>query len=201
MGRFKTFFEENFETKKFFAIFRIIIILFFVLVIFNLTKLTLSKYVSDVDAKIAPNLAFFITDVGTQSASLELGEILPSSDPYFYTINVSNFKDDKRVNVSVEYEIKFILTTNIPLNYKIYKNTSNYSGNGIIDSDVISANDDEMYFRILKTSDIGTFGYGANETNTYVIKVEFPQNYKYNASEYEGVIELVQVVVDAKQKI
>ena len=201
VAQMKKFFEDHFETKKFFFVFRAIVLLSLIVVVINFISLTLSRYATDVDAEISPNLAFFITDVGTTSNTIELGEILPSSTPYFYTINVSNFEDDKRVNVNVEYDIKFITTTNLPLNIKVFKNTSNYSGTGIITGDSIAANADGMYLRTMTTTDLGTFTFSSNQTNAYIIRVEFPESYKYYSKEYEGVIDLVEVVVDARQKV
>jgi len=197
----KNFFENYFETKKFFAVFYFTLLLFAIILLINFGNITLSRYSSQVDASIKPTLALFIVDVGSTSQTLELGEILPSSIPYFYTFTVSNFQEERRTNVNLEYEISFVTTTNLPLNYKIYKNSSDYSGNGIITSDTIIANDDGMYFRKLETVETELFTYGSNQTNTYTLRVEFPDNYKYNSLDYEGVIDLFEVNVFAKQVV
>ena len=192
-------FKNNFDTKNFFLVLRGILVLFGLILVINFTSITLSKYASAVDASIAPNIAFFVTDVGSSSQTLKLGQLIPSASPYFYTFSVANYQDDKRVNVNVEYTIEFTTTTNLPLAFKLYKNTTDYSGNGIITSDTIVANPDGMYIRKLKTNSVGNFTYQSNEVHTYVLKVDFPENYKNNAEAYEGVIELAEVTVNAKQ--
>ena len=194
-------FNDKFDAKKFFAIFRSILFLFFIILCIGFIKITLSKYSSEVDVNISPNIAFFVTDVGRYENGFKIDDILPSTNPYLYSFTVSNFKDTKKSNVEIEYEIELIMTTNIPLNIKLFKNTSNFSGAGIISSDQVITNDDNVYFRSMKTNTVGTLSFVANQTDTYVISVEFPDIYKNSPEFYEGRIELIEIKVFAKQVI
>ena len=190
---------KKIDDKKFWKIFRYVIITFLFIALVSYGGMTLSKYASNLDVNISPNVAFFVTDVGTYEDVIELGEIIPSSTPYTYLINVSNFEDDRRINVNLEYEIEFITTTNLPLNFKVYRNTSNYTGSGIMTSSVVSSNSDGMYFNTLSNAAKYQFTFQGNQTDSYILWVEFPEIYKNNPEKYEGVIELVEVKVTAKQ--
>ena len=199
--KLRNIFDNNFDKKRFLAVFRVSAILFFLVLFLGIINVTLSRYTSEVDADISPNLAFFVTDVGTYQDVVELGEILPSANPYFYTITVSNFDENKRINVNLEYEIEFVVTTNLPLSYKIFRNTTNYTGTGIIVSDTTINDTDGMYLRTLKSNVKYPFSFVADQTDTYVIQVIFPEVYKYDSEKYEGVIELFEIIVNAKQVV
>ena len=187
------------DEKKFWKIFRIVVIALLFVTIISYGGFTLSKYVSDLDVNVSPNVAFFVTDIGTYEDRIELGELLPSNTPYTYVINVSNFEDDRRINVNLEYEIEFITTTNLPLNFKVYRNTLNYTGSGIMTKSEITNDSDGMYFKTLSNDEKYEFTYSGNQTDSYTLWVEFPEVYKNNPDSYEGVIELVEVKVVAKQ--
>lgn len=199
--KIKNFFSERFDTENFFLVFRFILFLFLILVSFNLINLTLSRYASDADVNLTPKMAFFIADVGRYENGFKIDSILPSSTPYYYAFTVSNFKDDKKANVNIEYEIELRMTTNLPLNVKVFKNTSNFNGNGIITSNNIVENADGMFFREMQTETTGNLSFSNKTIDTFVLYVEFPESYKLFPELYEGVIELVEVKVLAKQVV
>ena len=185
--------------KNFSSIFRSIGIVFLLLLFLNLGNFSLSRYESEANIDVSPRLAFFIIDVGTYNDSFELGKILPSTNPYLYTFNVSNFKGDRRINVNLEYDIELVSTTNLPLNIKVFKSGTPMSGSGIIATDTITNDDDGMYFRSMAIGEVFNFSYTQNKTDEYVLWIEFPESYKYNSEDYEGVLELIEIKVNARQ--
>lgn len=201
VGRIKNFFSERFDTENFFLVFRLIAFLFLILLGFNLINFTLSRYASEAEIDLSPKIAFFIADVGRYENGFKIDSILPSSAPYYYAFTVSNFEDEKKANVNIEYEIELRMTTNLPLNVKVYKNTTDFTGKGIINSNEIVANDDGMFFRVMNTDTIGNLTYAQKTKDTFVLYVEFPESYNLFPELYEGVIELVEVRVIAKQVV
>jgi len=195
------FFDSRIDKKKFFLIFRIILFLFLNIWLFSSSGFTLSRYVSETEVSIAPRLAFFITDVGTYENTIELDSILPSNSAYLYSFTVANFSDEDKSNVDIEYDIEFITTTNMPLNFKVYKNTTVMSGPGIIQNDRYVTNADGMHFRHMGVSSSGAFSFISMTTDTYVLWVEFPEPYKAWPELYEGIIELVEIKVTARQVV
>ena len=188
-----------FNTPRFSSIFRAIGIILLLLLFLNLGSFALSKYESEANIDVSPRLAFFIVDVGTYSDTFELGRVLPSNQPYIYTFSVSNFKSDKRINVNLEYTIEFVSTTNLPLNFKVFKAGTPTSGSGIITTDTITTNSDGMYFRNMEIGETFSFSYVENETDDYILWVEFPESYKYYSKSYEGVLDLIEIKVNASQ--
>jgi len=93
------------ELKKYIILSVIIIITIILLSKVNITE---AKYETNNETEITPNFAFFIVDVSTQSASLKLDNIVPRSEPYLYTFQVSNFKGTKKANVDLTYSIEVI---------------------------------------------------------------------------------------------
>ena len=169
------------------------------LIAISTIDLTQSRYENETFIRIKPTLAFFVVDVTTQSGQIKLESMTPRTNPYLYTFNVSNFHNNKRANVDLTYTIEIITTTNMPLTFQIYR------GNGVsqneIDSDVTTTNDDGVYFRHLVINDTNTMLYTTNTTDVYTLSVTFPEMYKANADDYAGIIDLVDIKINAEQVV
>ena len=169
------------------------------LIAISTIDLTKSRYENETFIRIKPTLAFFVVDVTTQSGQIKLESMTPRTNPYLYTFNVSNFHNNKRANVDLTYTIEIITTTNMPLTFQIYR------GNGVsqneIDSDVTTTNDDGVYFRHLVINDTNTMLYTTNTTDVYTLSVTFPETYKANADDYAGIIDLVDIKINAEQVV
>jgi hypothetical protein len=87
----------------------------------------------------------------------------------------------------------------MPLNFTIYKGNVN-NGNEV-DSDTTTTNDDGVYFRHLVINDVNTMLYTQNVTDTYILSVEYPLTYKVNADDYAGIIDLVDIKINAEQVV
>lgn len=162
-------------------------------------KFTKSKYETLTEVEVKPTIAFFIADVKSYNDSIKLEEIVPRSDPYLYSFTVSNFKDDEKANVDLKYSIEFITTTNMPLNYKLYK--GNDLNNDITSSTSFSTDDNGMYYKHLYIDGVSTLRFNARNTDTYILSVEFPEIYKDNPTDYSGVVELIEIYVHAEQEV
>ena len=197
MEGFKRIFN-NVDINKFKKGLFFSILLILTLVAIGSIDFTQAKYETDKDINISPTLAFFIVDVESQTQTIKLEEMVPRAQPYLYTFNVSNFTSTQHANVDLTYAIEIITTTNIPLNYQVYK------GNGstnAVDSDTTSTNSDGVYFRHLVMNGVSTMNYNADVTDTYTLRVEFPAQFMNNADDYEGIIELVDIKINAEQVV
>jgi len=192
-------FFKRFDKK---LLFRLLILSCFIIVtmlsIRNF-KFTQSKYETRTEVEVKPTIAFFIADVKSYNNSIKLEEIVPRAEPYLYSFTVSNFKDDEKANVDLKYSIEFITTTNMPLNYKLYR--GNDLNNDITSSTSFSQDDDGMYYKHLYVNGVSTLRYSGRNTDTYVLSVEFPEIYKDNPNDYSGVVELVEIYVHAEQEV
>ena len=179
-----------------------IAILIAILVFIVLLK-TFGRYESNATGSAEAEVAFFVVDQSFETKTILLGEIVPSSEPYVYKFLVSNFNSKKRAEVNIEYDIEFITTTNLPLEYEIYKN-ENYNdvgANNIISNSYKLQDDYGTYFNHLIIDEKGSFSFKTNQTDEYYLVVKFNENYKDNPYKYEGVVESVRVEINAKQVI
>ena len=187
---------KNINKTKFLFFFKYIAIFLLVVFIINIMEITYSKYSSSANGDAAANIAFFIVDVGTYENTISLNNLEPSNNDYIYKFTVNNFKNNKRTNVKLDYNLEFVTTTNLPLTYKIYKEGTN---NIITSNEIIQ--DGDMYFNKLSTNEAGSFSYEENQTEEYTLVVNFPITYNDKPDEYQGLIDSFMIKINAIQRV
>ena len=195
-GMKKLFKNINMNVFKKYLVFSFLFII--LLVVISKIPFTKARYENETTMRVKPSLAFFVVGVSSQTGQIKLEGMIPRDDPYLYVFNVSNFQGNKRANVDLTYSIEVITTTNMPLNFMIYR------GNGTvdeIDSDTTTTNSDGVYFRHLVINDVNTMPYNANTTDVYTLSVSFPSTYKAYADSYAGIIDLVDIKINAEQVV
>lgn len=190
-----------FDKKKFILATKIISLFLFLVLIINLISVAYSKYESHAEMYANANVAFFIIDSGTYENSISIKGLTPSSDPFLYTINVYNFKGNKRSKVDLEYNIKFETTTNIPLSYEIIRNETYTENSTNIISNERFRQDGQMYYKVLEINDRYDLPFSQNKTDQYTIVVHFPEMYKQYPDLYQGKVELISVIINAEQVV
>lgn len=186
--------KQSFSFYMFFSILLII-----TLIVLSTFKFTQARYESNTTINISPTLAFFIVDVQNTSGQIKLDGLIPRDEPYLFTFEVSNFNDEKKANVDLTYSIELITTTNMPLNFKIFKG-SNMEQNKV-DSDTVTTDDNGVFYRHLVINDVSVMNYNNNCTDTYTLWVEFPKTYMSNPDAYSGIIDLVDIKINAEQVV
>lgn len=187
---------KNINKTKFLFFFKYIAIFLLVVFIINIMEITYSKYSSSANGDAVANIAFFIVDVGTYENTISLNNLEPSNNDYIYKFTVNNFKNNKRTNVKLDYNLEFVTTTNLPLTYKIYKEGTN---NIITSNEIIQ--DGDMYFNKLNTNEAGSFSYEENQTEEYTLVVNFPITYNDKPDEYQGLIDSFMIKINATQRV
>lgn len=192
---------SNIDKKDFkrYTIFSILLIITIIAV--STLKLTQARYESKTRIVIGPTIAFFVVDVESQTKQVKLDGIVPSTTPYLYTFNVSNFDDDsqKKANVDLTYSIEIITTTNMPLDFKIFKGSDMEQNR--IDADEFTTDENGVYYRHLRINGVSVMNYTSKVTDVYTLWVEFPIQYKANPDAYAGIIDLVDIKIDAEQVV
>lgn len=153
-----------------------------------------ARYRSTATAQADVDLAFYFVKAGDISQDLKLERILPRTNKYIYSFSVANYDGNTRTETSLDYTIEIKTTTNLPLNYKICKQGE--TTNRITSTQPI-ADDNGTYFKYI-TATGDTFGFSENEVDYYQIEIEFPV--AYNSSQYEGIVEYLQLTVCSTQK-
>lgn len=176
----------------------ILIICFFIIA--RIFTLVLSKYES-VSSSIADvDVAIYLLHEDYKTMAINLDSLFPREDAFVYNFSIGNQKDSEIAEVNLIYDLTIKTTTNLPLTYELYMN-ENYTSPGskcIIKNDVIEQDENGTYFRILTTPEI-TLKYTEGVTNLYQLVIKFPQN--YNKEEYQDILEMIEIEVDAKQVI
>ena len=190
---------SHFDKKLLLRLIVLSCLIIITLIVIRNYKFTKSKYETITDVEVTPTIAFFVTDVKSYNDSIKLEEIVPRSNPYLYSFTVSNFKDNKRANVDLTYSIEFITTTNLPLNFKLYREDD--LENDITSSASFTTDSNGMYYKHLFIDEVSSLKYSLDSTDTYILSVEFPEIYKSNPDDYSGVVELIEVYVHAEQEV
>lgn len=173
---------------------KIIIILLILIILLSAVGMILGRYRSKFNVFAEADIAFFVFETGNISKTLTLESMVPRNEPYVYNIVVSNEKNGIITRVPMEYVIKIKATTNLPLEYSLYKTGSEIE---LIKSGETTTDDYGVYY-ISMTSEINEIST-YKEDHEYKLRINFPETYKSNY-EYADIIELVEVIVDAKQK-
>lgn len=181
-------------------IIQILILILILILLIRIISLTISKYESSAISDSAIQVALYVLNRDYQSMSLNLESLFPRDEPYVYYFSVSNSNGDKTCETDMEYDLTIRTTTNLPIEYELYKNEqyTNDAAQSIIKSDDIVQDDDNTYFRVI-TTETETFSYNEAKKNIYQLVVRFPA--KYNTINYQDIIEAIEITVDSKQII
>ncbi len=204
MKRIKRIFKNiDIHDFKHYTFFSILLIV--TLIAFSTFQLTQARYESNLAMNVQPNLAFLIVGVESKTGQIKLEGMVPRDEPYEYEFNVSNFSATEHANVDLTYSIEIITTTNMKLDFKIFK------GNDVItdqvDSDSITQDENDVYYRHLVINDVSTMNYASNCTDKYTLWVSYPtgagtpSGNMYNPDTKAGVIDLVDIKISAEQVV
>ena len=160
-----------------------------------------SRYQSTVNTNPNINVAFFVINTQYQSQNVVLSKIMPSDDPYLVNFSVSNNDGTNRLGVNATYDLKIVTTTNLPLEFELYRNQV-YSDNGAVNiisnTTSVAADEDGTYFKTL-VAPSESFSFTANQTFNYQLVIRFPR--AYMSYSYQDIVESIEIVVDSKQVI
>lgn len=203
MSKIKKRIFNSLDNKKIFFSIRIFFIVIFFCFALNFIGIGLSKYDSKATSKAKALIAFFVVEEGTYEKKLSLGKITPSKEKYVYPFTISNYNDNQTTDVAIDYTITFITTTNLPLTFEVYKNENYTNRNAInlVSNQEVYQDENQVYYNRITIDDVGSFSFNENQTDIFNLVVEFDEKYKNDPTNYSGYIDLVKVVVDAKQKM
>ena len=173
---------------------RLICIVILLLIVVRFIQNGLARYRSTATAEANVDLAYYFVKAGDISQDLKLESILPRAEKYTYSFSVANYDETSRTETSLDYTIEIKTTTNLPLSFSIFKQGE--STDRITSTEVKPDDDGTIFKYITATGD--SFGFNENEEDFYQIEIKFPE--EYNSSEYEGMVEYLQLTVYSTQK-
>src|SRR5574344_97806 len=194
-------FFNHFDQTSFLSLLLFTCLLFVLIMVLSKTNLTLSKYQSGAISTAKAKVAYFVVNPGKYENGITLSGLEPSDTPYLYQINISNFdEDNNQAQVNLKYNIKFIFTTNLPLSFKIIRNTDyTAAAVSIMNSEVTTQDSDNTYFKTLSNSETYYMNYDTKTTDVYTLIVNFPKTYQNDPDKYQGLIDSCTVEINAEQ--
>lgn len=190
-----------FDRRKLLRSNKLTIAIILLAVILTLIPIAYSKLFSENDSDAKIETAFYILNADYYEKNIHLDNIVPSEIPYVYTFKVSNNDGTNRVETKLEYTLKIVTTTNLPLSYKLYMNedyNNENSTNIIINDTIAKTSEDGAYFKTMETNK-QTFGFTTDEENIYHLVITFPK--EYDSFEYQDIVEGITINIESKQII
>lgn len=177
---------------------KLVILILCLIIVFRIFTLIWSRYESEGVSSANVDIAFYLLKEDFQDMTLNLAKIFPRNDAYIYTFSIGNQDEDKTAEIDMTYDLTLRTTTNLPLTYELYMN-QDYGEDGatsIIETNEVEQDEDGTYFRVM-TTNTEELLYKEPKTNIYTLVVHFPEN--YNTTEYQDIIEMLEIRVDSRQ--
>lgn len=201
------------DKKKLRKIVIILLSIGLIIAIILLGRKALSRYQSDANSKADVDVAFFLVKDSLQENELVLDDIEPGIEKN-YNISVSNNNGTIRTETSIQYNLIVETTTNMPLEFELYK-VEKIEGDEEIYSEIkcektidVVANADNTYLKDIIFSDTNSevpfeFGCNENEKTDFILKIILPETLSNDMEngQFSDLIDYIKVKVDAKQKI
>lgn len=188
--------------KEKLIIFILIGIIIISIITFLVMSMTFSKYQTNITGNVASNIAFYLTKTDYQIQQINLTTVEPRKDPYVYTFSVSNIDGAKVSDVDVNYVLKIVTTTNLPLTFALYMNESydsNSSTNLISSGNTeVSADEYGTYFQTI-TMPSESLLYATPKTNNYTLLIYYDED--ENSAKYQDTVESIRLVIESEQII
>ena len=204
MHKIRVFIRKLKRNKSYQYKARYIMILFIIFTVLFLSIIGLTKTFGlfESSTKISPNIetAIYVLEPGEYIYNMNIEDLIPSDSPYIYNFTVSNYNDDEISDVDMNYELEIITTTNIPLEYDVYRNEDYRAGESIISSREKVKDEDSTWYNYFKTNTTYNLPHNEKTIDTYTITVIFPSTYK-TTTIYTEQIENIEIKVNSKQVI
>lgn len=193
----------------------VLIVIMFYKTAFN----SYSLFESEASSTASIDVAFFVLDDSYENRTIVLDDMEPG-DVQYVKFSIANYigsedtHDQMISETDMRYKLKIRTTTNLPLEYELYRNQSLNSTNliNILDesySDAMYYDDYNTYFQKLVlasetnalklegVTDSGEFYLDVPTMNTYILKIELPA--RYNTIDYQDRMECIEISVEGEQ--
>ena len=190
-----------YEEKVRFLLFSVVLLLLLWLA-FKLFEVSYASYQSH--AKLNANIerAIYLIDVSKTGFNIDPEQIVPSDEPFVYKFSVSNFNDSLRSDIDIKYTLKVTTTTNLPLNFNLYRNESydNATSVDLLEAHQSLQDSDGAWYNVYNLDNWYTLNHNDKVTDIFTLVIKFPKVYSTNTI-YADAIENIEISIDSKQII
>lgn len=186
--------------KRIKLIIKLLILVLILILLSKLISLTMARYESIAKSNAKVDVAFYVLKKDFKTMTMHLQDIFPNDTPYTYSFSISNADGTNSAETDLDYDLSIRTTTNLPTTYELYMNQTYTDANAtnIIKTNEIKQDADGTYFRYITTDTIRLL-YTNVTTNLYQLVVRFPA--QYNTTDYQDIIEAIEISVSSKQVI
>ncbi len=180
---------------------KLVMTIFVLLLVHRIVFNSFSLYESNAVSEASIDVAFFLLADTYEKQTINIGNMLPG-DTKTLEFSISNYKLDEVTNeeevteTDMEYDVVVRSTTNLPLQYEVYKSINGGTSEPIALTVVEDAWNTPFYTII---DEEGDFEFTTGQTDTYEIKVTLPE--EYDDITYQNVIECIEISVTGHQKV
>lgn len=176
---------------------KIILILILVIFVAFFSGITYSFFNSNTLLKSTnQGIASFIFEANkVDYIDLNLYDLIPGEEKS-YLFSVTNSKNQKISDVTVEYQLKIKTYHFIPLIINLYKIEEDKENLVATCDETASRNEDN---ELVCNMPIASFKKNEEQTDDYKVKIEFPM--EYNDEKYSNLVDYVKIEVDSWQKL
>lgn len=192
---------NNFKYKIKYLVFSLILFFLLFFAIF-LIRSTNSSYKTSTNLAIKPDFAAFVFEEGMFKFNLDTIGIKPSNKDYVYSFTIANYNSKKESDVDLIYTINISTTTNLPLEYKLYKDedyTLSTSVNLLNDKEIVQDEDGSWYNEYKVDKEYEMY-YSVNTKHTYYLVITFKEEYGNNVL-YADLIDNIRINIKSRQII
>ena len=163
-----------------------------------LFSISLATYQSQTRLRANIDKALYIFNRDKMSFNIDSEKIVPSNDPYVYKFSISNYRDDKESDFNIIYSLKIKTTTNLPLDFKLYKNTD--LNNNILSAAEIKKDVDGSFYKVYTVNDTVLMEYKDKVIDVYSLSIDFPIRYAEDLT-YADCIDAIEVIIESSQVV
>ncbi len=163
-----------------------------------LFSISLASYQSQTRLRANIDKALYIFNREKMSFNIDSEKIVPSNDPFVYKFSISNYRDDKESDFNIIYNLKIKTTTNLPLDFKMFKNTD--LNNNILSSAEILRDSDGSYYKVYTVNENVLMEYKDKVIDVYTLSIDFPKIYAEDLT-YSDAIEAIEVIIESSQVV
>jgi hypothetical protein len=202
---------------------KLLIVMIILLILYKIIFGSYSIYESKAKSEPTIDVAFYAVEASHTVKDIPLADLNPG-DEVSVTFTVANFEttkdqwgNDKKITseTDLEYDLIIRTTTNLKLEYELYKNQSDSSTNpvsilqeaenikqeetdGIIMKYLLKK-DASDYEKTNYVTDYESFKYDVPKINEYTLKIKFPE--EYSDVKYQNIMDCIEITVDSRQII
>ncbi len=197
---------------------RLIALILIFFVVYKIILGSFSLYESNAKSNVDVDLAYFVLNDVYNTSTISLEDLLPG-DREEFTFTVANYFEDDGGNktisdTDVTYKLTIRTTTNLPLNYKVYKggeSEENVVAN-VNNTNLTKVVQDQYstYFNKIYEEEKTFYLYGEDGSSTtplewistFHVKVEYPEYYPVGeniSAKYSDTVDMIEIIIDGSE--